>query len=92
MNSESVVDDVEVLLSFQKEGEASEEEVDSQYQEALKNIDDLEFRSTLNKPEDELSAILEINSGAGGTEANDWSAMLLRMYVMWAEKSGYKVT
>lgn len=92
LNSESVVDDVEVLLSFQKEGEASEEEVDSQYQEALKNIDDLEFRSTLNKPEDELSAILEINSGAGGTEANDWSAMLLRMYVMWAEKSGYKVS
>jgi len=65
--------------------------VDEKYAEALAALEDLEFRSTLNKPEDELSAILEINAGAGGTEANDWAGMLLRMYTMWAEKEGYKV-
>lgn len=86
------MDDTEVLLEFQREGEGSEEEVDAKYEKALARIEDLEFRSTLNKPEDELSAILEINSGAGGTEANDWSAMLMRMYIMWAEKNGYKVS
>ncbi len=86
------MDDTEVLLEFQREGEGSEEEVDAKYEQALARIEDLEFRSTLNKPEDELSAILEINSGAGGTEANDWSAMLMRMYIMWAEKNGYKVS
>lgn len=80
-----------MLLEFQKEGEADEAEVDAKYEQALASIDDLEFRSTLNKPEDELGAILEINSGAGGTEACDWSEMLMRMYIMWAEKNGYKV-
>jgi peptide chain release factor 2 len=91
-SAETLVDDTEVLLEFQREGEGSEEEVDAKYGEALARIEDLEFRSTLNKPEDELSAILEINSGAGGTEANDWSAMLMRMYIMWGEKNGYKVS
>lgn len=81
-----------MLLEFQREDEASEEEVDAKYQEAFDRIEDLEFRSTLNKPEDELSAILEINSGAGGTEANDWTSMLMRMYIMWGEKNGYKVS
>ncbi len=90
-NTEAVIDDAEILLDFQKEGEASEEEVDEKYKEAVATIDDLEFHSTLNKPEDELGAILEINSGAGGTEACDWSEMLMRMYVMWAEKSGFKI-
>jgi len=55
-------------------------------------VDDVEFRSTLNEPEDELSCILEINAGAGGTESCDWSDMLLRMYIMWGEKNGYKVS
>lgn len=90
--TETLVDDTEVLLEFHREGEGTEEEVDAKYEEALASIEDLEFRSTLNKPEDELSAILEINSGAGGTEANDWTAMLMRMYVMWADKNGYKVS
>jgi peptide chain release factor 2 len=54
-------------------------------------VDDVEFRSTLNHPEDELSCILEINAGAGGTESCDWAEMLLRMYIMWGEKNGYKV-
>ena len=85
-----VVDDLEVLYEFSKEGEATEEEVEQKYQKALDVIDDLEFRSTLNKPEDELSCTLEINAGAGGTESCDWSAMLLRMYKMYAEKNGFK--
>lgn len=91
-STEMVVEDLEVLLEFQKEGEASETEVEERYQKALEIVDDLEFRSTLNKPEDELGAILEINAGAGGTEACDWADMLMRMYVMWAEKNGYKLS
>jgi len=89
---ETAIEDAEVLLEFQKEGEASEEEVEKKHQEILAILDDLEFRSTLGAPEDELNAILEINSGAGGTEANDWTEMLFRMYRMWAEKSGFKVS
>ncbi len=91
LNYEHNVDDLEVLFDFQKEGEATEEDVEHQYIIAGEAIDDLEFRSTLNQPEDELSCILEINAGAGGTESCDWSEMLLRMYMMWAKKSGYKV-
>jgi len=88
---EMLVEDTEVLFEFFKEGEGTEAEVDSKYKVALTAIEDLEFHSTLNKPEDELSAILEINAGAGGTESCDWTQMLLRMYTMWAEKNGFKV-
>jgi len=88
----SSIDDAELLYEFQKEGETSEKEVDAQYQKAIDSIEDLEFRSTLNQPEDELNAILEINAGAGGTEACDWASMLLRMYVMWAEKNDFKTS
>ena len=86
------IEDTEVLYEFFKEGEGTEVEVDARYEDALEAVEDLEFRSTLNKPEDELGAVLEINSGAGGTEACDWSEMLLRMYAMWAEKKGFKVS
>ncbi len=89
--TEQMVDDVAVLYEFSKEGEASEEEVGEAYQAAITKIEDVEFRATLNRPEDELGAILEINAGAGGTESCDWSSMLMRMYLMWAEKSGHKV-
>jgi peptide chain release factor 2 len=89
---ETAVGDAEVLLEFQKEGEATETEVDAAYEKALEMVDDLEFRSTLNQPEDELGAVIEINAGAGGTEACDWTAMLSRMYVMWAEKNDYKAS
>ncbi|MCB0639211.1 MAG: peptide chain release factor 2, partial [Lewinella sp.] len=82
--------EAEVLYEFLKEGEGTEAEVDQQYQQALAAVEDLEFRSTLNRPEDELSVTLEINAGAGGTEACDWAEMLLRMYVMWADKKGFK--
>ncbi|MCB0566083.1 MAG: peptide chain release factor 2 [Phaeodactylibacter sp.] len=86
------IEDTEVLYEFFKEGEGTEAELDARYEEALEAVEDLEFRSTLNQPEDELGAVLEINSGAGGTEACDWSEMLLRMYTMWAEKKGFKVS
>lgn len=79
------------MEEFYREGESSEQEVENQYQKALGLLEEAEFKSTLNKEEDALSAILEINAGAGGTEACDWAEMLYRMYVLWGEKSGYKV-
>lgn len=85
------IDELEVLYEFYREEEVTEEELNAQYDKTLAAVDDLEFRSTLNKEEDELSCLLEINAGAGGTESCDWAEMLLRMYIMWAEKSGYKV-
>ncbi|MDP4820754.1 MAG: peptide chain release factor 2 [Saprospiraceae bacterium] len=87
-----LTDDAEVLLEFFRMDEATEEEVDEKYEEALLALEDVQFRATLNKEEDELGCILEINAGAGGTESCDWSSMLLRMYVMWAEKKGFKVS
>ncbi len=84
-------DELEVLYEFQKEGEASEEEVNAQYKKSLAIVEDVEFRSTLDQEEDELSCLLEINAGAGGTEACDWAEMLYRMYLMYGEKGGYKV-
>jgi peptide chain release factor 2 len=89
---QTVIDDLGVLLEFFDAGETTEEELDAAYAKALEFVDDVEFRSTLNEPEDELSCILEINAGAGGTESCDWSDMLLRMYIMWGEKNGYKVS
>ena len=86
------LDDVEGLNEFLREGLVTEEETDARYAEALAAIEDVEFHSTLNRPEDELSATLEINAGAGGTEACDWAEILLRMYSMWADKQGFKVT
>jgi peptide chain release factor 2 len=87
------VDELEILQEFLKEGEGSEEEVERRYEETVAVLDDAEFRATLNRPEDELGCILEINAGAGGTESNDWAEMLLRMYTMYAEKyAGYKVS
>lgn len=89
---QTAVDDSAVLLEFHKEGEASEEEVNSAYRKALGDLDELEFKSTLNEPEDELSGVLTINAGAGGTESQDWAEMLLRMYRMYGEKQGWKVS
>ena len=80
-----------MINDFFKEGEATEEEVDKQYNNCLELIEDLEVRNMLQKEEDQLGAILKINSGAGGTESNDWAAMLMRMYLRWAERNNYKV-
>lgn len=79
-----------VISDFHKEGEATEEELDKQYSTALNLVEELEVKNMLRKEEDRLGAILKINSGAGGTESNDWAAMLLRMYLRWAERNGYK--
>lgn len=84
-------EDLEVLFEFYEEDEVSEEELQERYEQTIEVFEDIEFRTTLNQPEDELPAILEINAGAGGTEANDWAEMLMRMFVMYAEKNGYKV-
>jgi peptide chain release factor 2 len=87
----TAIDDLTVLYDFLKEGESSEEDVDNQYELCLSLIEDLEVRNMLRKEEDQLGAILKINSGAGGTESNDWAAMLMRMYLRWAERNNYKV-
>jgi peptide chain release factor 2 len=91
-NVQSKVDDFAILFDFWKEGEATEEEVKEAYDSATKAIEEAEFKSTLNKPEDEMAAILQINSGAGGTESQDWAEMLLRMYRMYGEKQRWSVT
>jgi peptide chain release factor 2 len=80
-----------VLYDFFKENEATEKDVDNQYDACLTMIEDLEVRNMLRKEEDQLGAILKINAGAGGTESNDWAAILLRMYIRWAERNNYKV-
>jgi len=86
------VEELEVLFEYAKEGAVEEAEVELHYQKCLEIMDDAEFRSTLNQPQDALACILEINAGAGGTESCDWSDMLLRMYIMWAEKNDFKVS
>lgn len=84
-------DDLEVLIEFVKEGVTEEEECDTVYQSLLTTIEEVELKNMLSGEEDALSAVLQITAGAGGTEACDWAGMLMRMYLMWAEKSGYKV-
>jgi len=89
---QSKVDDFAVLFDFWKEGEATEEEAKEAYSLAVAAIEEAEFKSTLDKPEDEMPAVLQINSGAGGTESQDWAEMLLRMYRMYGEKQGWSVS
>jgi len=90
-NAETLLGDLEVLLEFHAEGEITETEVTTQYQKALDLIEKMEFKNMLSEEGDELPAVLQITAGAGGTESCDWAAMLMRMYMMWAEKSGFKV-
>ncbi|MEX0361953.1 peptide chain release factor 2 [Flagellimonas sp.] len=87
----SLVGDLEVLMEFLQAGEVEEEEVNSQYNQALLSIENLEFKNMLSEEGDELTAVLQITAGAGGTESCDWASMLMRMYLMWSEKNGYKV-
>ncbi len=91
-DTSSAVEDFAVLFEFWKSGDATEEETKEAYQKALSKIEEAEFKSTLNEPEDELPAVLQINSGAGGTESQDWAEILARMYRMYGEKQGWKVT
>ncbi len=89
---DGAVEDFAVLFDFWKAADASETEAKDGYTLAIQLIEDAEFKSTLNKPEDELTAVLQINAGAGGTESCDWAEMLLRMYRMYGDKQGWKVT
>jgi peptide chain release factor 2 len=86
------MDDLNTIYEFYEMKEASEEEVELQTAETVKMLEDLEFKNMLSGKEDSLSAILTINSGAGGTESCDWASILMRMYIMWAEKHGCKIT
>lgn len=88
----SSVEDVAIMFEFFQAGDASEEDAEEQYQLALEEVEELEFKNMLSAEEDQLDAILQITAGAGGTESCDWAAMLMRMYIMWGEKHGCKVT
>jgi len=85
-------EDLSVLIEFQEAGEDVSADIDNAFQVLLTKVEDLELKNMLSGEEDQLDAILTINSGAGGTESCDWAAMLMRMYIMWGEKNGYKVT
>ena len=85
------VEDLQVVYEFLKEGEGSEEDVNKHFQSALILMEELELKNMLQSEEDSLSAVLQVTAGAGGTESCDWASMLMRMYLMWAEKQKYKV-
>ena len=87
----TLLSDLEVMLEFHKEGEVSDAEVNKLFEKAKESIENLEFRNMLSDEGDEMTAVLQITAGAGGTESCDWAAMLMRMYIMWAEKNGFKV-
>lgn len=86
-----MTDELQLAYEFYKEGELSVEELDEQYHNTQKHIEAIEFKNMLSDEGDSLSAVLQITAGAGGTESCDWASMLMRMYMMWAEKSGYKL-
>lgn len=87
----TAVDDLQVVLDFFKEGEATEEDVDQQFQLALKATEEVEFKNMLRNEADKLGAIVKINAGAGGTESQDWAEMLMRMYLRYGERNNYKI-
>jgi len=87
----ALTEEAEILHEFLKEGEGTQEQVDARFNEALESIEALEFKNMLSEEGDDLSAILQITAGAGGTESCDWASMLMRMYLMWSEKNGFKV-
>lgn len=88
---QELAEEAELTFAFYKEGEAEEAEVEAIYQKTLARLEDMEFRNMLSDPGDILSAVLQITAGAGGTESCDWAQMLMRMYMMWAQKQGYKI-
>lgn len=90
-DSKSYIEDLEVIYEFYKEDEATLTDVEERYNKALTLIEDLEFKNMLSEEGDSLSAVLQITAGAGGTESCDWANMLMRMYLMYAEKNGFKV-
>lgn len=88
----SAADELQLAYDFQKEGITSEEEVDEAYRKAMVAVENLELKNMLRREEDKLGAVLKINSGAGGTEGQDWASMLFRMYQRWCESKDYKTT
>ncbi|HEX4886441.1 MAG TPA: peptide chain release factor 2 [Luteibaculaceae bacterium] len=90
-DAKTAIEDVKVIFDFYKEGEASEKEVSDAFAIAQTGIENLELKKMLSAKEDHLNAVIQITSGAGGTESCDWAGMLMRMYIMWAEKNGHKV-
>ena len=87
-----LVEELELAFDFHKEGELSEEEVDAAYAKSIEAIEALELKNRLRQEEDAMDCVLKINSGAGGTESQDWASMLMRMYLRYAEANGYKAT
>tara|TARA_B100000683_G_C12468222_1_gene546825 strand:- start:575 stop:1663 length:1089 start_codon:yes stop_codon:yes gene_type:complete len=85
------LDELKVLEEFAKEGECTDEEINSQLKKTIQSLEDLEFKNMLSAEEDSMSAIMTINPGAGGTESQDWAEMIMRMYIMWGEKNEYKI-
>ncbi|REG90353.1 peptide chain release factor 2 [Algoriphagus antarcticus] len=90
-NLSKTIEDLEVLYEFYSAEEVSEEEIKAEYIKAEAEVQELELKKMLSSEEDQLNAVIEINPGAGGTESNDWASILMRMYIMWGEKNGYKV-
>ncbi len=88
----AAVEDAAVMFEFYQSGDASAEDLKEQYTAALSKLEELEFKNMLSSEEDQLNAVMQITAGAGGTESCDWAQMLMRMYIMWGEKNGYKVT
>ncbi len=86
------MEDAAVMFDFYQSGDAGEADLRELYDDALQKVEALEFKNMLSAEEDQLDAVLQITAGAGGTESCDWAGMLMRMYIMWGERSGYKVT
>ena len=89
---EKMVNELKLGFDFVKEGLVTEQELDEMYQKTIERFEDVELRNMLRREEDKLGAVLKINSGAGGTESQDWAQMLMRMYLRWCEKHGYKTS
>lgn len=89
--AKTLTEEAEILFDFQKDGEGTPEQVSTAFQKAETAVEALEFRNMLSEEGDDMSAVLQITAGAGGTESCDWAQMLMRMYLMWAEKNGFKV-
>lgn len=87
----NLYEELQLLIEFYKEGEVTENEVDTHHQELITLLENIEFKNMLSEEGDNLSAVLQITAGAGGTESCDWASMLMRMYMMWAEKEGYQI-
>lgn len=91
VKAENLTEELQITYEFFKDGDATEEELDHQYELVSTHIENLEFRNMLSDEGDSLSAVIQITAGAGGTESCDWASMLMRMYMMWGEKEGYKI-